>query len=136
MLFVFVRNAQANFRLHRVCKRNLDTHPSNLDRLTESFLPGVVPIYLSESSPPAFRASFAGIAYQLGNMASAGSAQIEARGGENWKVVVDGKVVPDYAKVQGEKDGGQYRTGRGTARRAHARCFRQVSCSAWSSRGP
>lgn len=42
-------------------------------------------------------------------MASAGSAQIEARGGENWKVVVDGKVVPDYAKVQGEKDCEQYR---------------------------
>jgi len=62
---------------------------------------GVVPIYLSESSPPAFRASFAGIAYQLGNMASAGSAQIEARGGENWRTTVQGKNVPDYAKVQG-----------------------------------
>lgn len=61
----------------------------------------MVPIYLSESSPPAFRASFAGIAYQLGNMASAGSAQIEARGGENWRTVVQGMEVPDYAKVQG-----------------------------------
>jgi len=40
-------------------------------------------------------------------MASAGSAQIEARGGENWKVVVDGNVVPDYAKVQGESSCGR-----------------------------
>jgi SHS family lactate transporter-like MFS transporter len=29
---------------------------------------GVVPICLSESAPPAFRASFAGIAYQLGKL--------------------------------------------------------------------
>jgi hypothetical protein len=36
-------------------------------------------------------------------MASAGSAQIEARGGDNWKVSVNGQVVPDYAKVQGER---------------------------------
>ncbi|WVQ69356.1 uncharacterized protein L199_007573 [Kwoniella botswanensis] len=31
---------------------------------------GVVPIYLGEVSPPAFRALFAGLSYQLGNMAS------------------------------------------------------------------
>ena len=35
-------------------------------------------------------------------MASSGSAQIEARGGENWRTNVQGRDVPDYAKVQGE----------------------------------
>lgn len=36
-----------------------------------------------------------------GNMVSSAAAQIEARGGENFKTVVRGKIVPDYAKVQG-----------------------------------
>jgi len=65
---------------------------------------GVIPVFLSEISPPAFRASFPGIAYQLGNMVSAASAQIEATGGDNLKttIIKDGKpmVVQDYAKVQ------------------------------------
>jgi len=39
---------------------------------------GVVPILLSEISPPAFRSTFPGVAYQLGNMVSSASAQIEA----------------------------------------------------------
>lgn len=60
---------------------------------------GVVPIYLSEIAPPAFRASFAGVAYQLGNMVSSAAAQIEARGGENIKLA--GTNTPDYATVQG-----------------------------------
>jgi SHS family lactate transporter-like MFS transporter len=60
---------------------------------------GVVPIYLSEISPPAFRASFAGIAYQLGNMASAGSAQIVATGAQNLKL--KGTNIADYATIQG-----------------------------------
>jgi SHS family lactate transporter-like MFS transporter len=60
---------------------------------------GVVPIYLSEIAPPAFRASFAGVAYQLGNMVSSAAAQIEARGGENIKL--KGTNTPDYATVQG-----------------------------------
>lgn len=60
---------------------------------------GVIPIYLAEISPPAFRASFAGIAYQLGNMASAGSAQIVAVGGEHIKL--KGTTTPDYATIQG-----------------------------------
>lgn len=60
---------------------------------------GVVPIYLSEIAPPAFRASFAGIAYQLGNMVSSAAAQIEARGGENIKL--PGTTIPDYATIQG-----------------------------------
>jgi SHS family lactate transporter-like MFS transporter len=49
---------------------------------------GIVPIYLGEISPPAFRASFAGLAYQLGNMASSGAAQIEADAGASLKLAV------------------------------------------------
>src|SRR5688572_21383997 len=37
---------------------------------------GVVPIHLNELSPPAYRSSFPGITYQLGNMISSPSAQI------------------------------------------------------------
>ncbi|KAF8889142.1 carboxylic acid transporter protein [Gymnopilus junonius] len=48
---------------------------------------GVIPIQLSEMSPPAFRATFPGVAYQVGN-------DYHYR---KWKVV----NVPDYAKVQG-----------------------------------
>lgn len=66
---------------------------------------GVVPIQLAELSPPAFRATFPGVAYQLGNMISAASAQIEAVGGNNLKttIIENGvaKQVPDYATVQG-----------------------------------
>jgi SHS family lactate transporter-like MFS transporter len=52
-------------------------------------------------SPPAFRSTFPGLAYQLGNMISSASSQIEALGGEHNKIIVHGKQVPDYAKVQG-----------------------------------
>ncbi|KAJ7473258.1 carboxylic acid transporter [Mycena latifolia] len=62
---------------------------------------GVIPIHLAEMAPPAFRATFPGVAYQLGNMVSSASAQIEATGGDNLKTTLNGKVVPDYAKVQG-----------------------------------
>ncbi|KAI0695981.1 MFS general substrate transporter, partial [Cytidiella melzeri] len=64
---------------------------------------GVIPIQLAEISPPAFRATFPGVAYQLGNMVSSASAQIEATGGDNLKTTLAGtnEVVPDYAKVQG-----------------------------------
>ncbi|PPR05985.1 hypothetical protein CVT24_004622 [Panaeolus cyanescens] len=66
---------------------------------------GVIPIQLAEMSPPAFRATFPGVAYQLGNMVSSASAQIEATGGDNLRttLVQNGKVtdVPDYATVQG-----------------------------------
>ncbi|PGG97682.1 MFS transporter, SHS family, lactate transporter [Blastomyces parvus] len=37
---------------------------------------GVIPIHLNELSPPAFRSSFPGVTYQLGNMISSPSAQI------------------------------------------------------------
>ncbi|KAG6370532.1 carboxylic acid transporter protein [Boletus reticuloceps] len=66
---------------------------------------GVIPIQLAELSPPAFRATFPGVAYQLGNMVSAASSQIEATGGRNLQttIYVDGqpKPVNDYATVQG-----------------------------------
>ncbi|KAF9014018.1 carboxylic acid transporter protein [Cyathus striatus] len=66
---------------------------------------GVIPIQLAEMSPPAFRATFPGVAYQLGNMVSSASAQIEATGGRHLRttIIEDGKVtdVPDYATVQG-----------------------------------
>ncbi|KAF9078731.1 MFS general substrate transporter [Rhodocollybia butyracea] len=72
---------------------------------------GVIPIQLSEMSPPAFRATFPGVAYQVGNMVSSASSQIEATGGSHLKTTVavpvsaqfptGEKVVPDYATVQG-----------------------------------
>lgn len=64
---------------------------------------GVIPIYLAEISPPAFRATFPGVAYQLGNMVSSASAQIEATGGDQLKTHLKGhtELVPDYATVQG-----------------------------------
>ncbi|KAI3605293.1 carboxylic acid transporter [Moniliophthora roreri] len=68
---------------------------------------GVIPIQLAEMSPPAFRATFPGVAYQLGNMISSASAQIEARGGEDIRTTIlspkTGQLedVPDYATVQG-----------------------------------
>jgi len=39
---------------------------------------GVVPIHLNELSPPDVRGTFPGLTYQLGNLLSAGAAQIEA----------------------------------------------------------
>lgn len=70
---------------------------------------GVVPIYLSEIAPPAFRATYAGLAYQLGNAASSASSQIEADGGNSikernpaWHPGAPSSVheyIPDYAKV-------------------------------------
>ncbi|KAJ7617913.1 MFS general substrate transporter [Roridomyces roridus] len=62
---------------------------------------GVIPIHLTELSPPAFRATFPGVAYQIGNMISSTAAQIEATGGNNFKKLVNGVETPDYAKVQG-----------------------------------
>lgn len=60
---------------------------------------GVVPIYLSEISPPAFRAVFAGLSYQLGNAASSASAQIEATAGLHLRVFVRGQDRPDYGLI-------------------------------------
>ncbi|MBW0496369.1 hypothetical protein O181_036084 [Austropuccinia psidii MF-1] len=61
---------------------------------------GVVPIYLSEVSPPAFRAIFTGLTYQIGNMISAPTFQGEARAGELHRTFVGGRYVADYAFVQ------------------------------------
>ncbi|KII86733.1 hypothetical protein PLICRDRAFT_665144 [Plicaturopsis crispa FD-325 SS-3] len=65
---------------------------------------GVIPIQLAEMSPPAFRATFPGVAYQLGNMVSSASSQIEATGGAHQRttIVENGVVtdIPDYATVQ------------------------------------
>ncbi|GAA95496.1 hypothetical protein E5Q_02151 [Mixia osmundae IAM 14324] len=57
----------------------------------------VVPAYLLELSPVAVRATFPGVAYQLGNAISASSAQIEARAGEGL-MTPEGR--PDYGKAQ------------------------------------
>ncbi|KAJ7852931.1 hypothetical protein B0H14DRAFT_796164, partial [Mycena olivaceomarginata] len=62
---------------------------------------GIIHNHLAEMALPAFRATFPGVAYQLGNMVSSASAQIEATGGEHLKTTIKGVVVPDYAKVQG-----------------------------------
>lgn len=66
---------------------------------------GVIPIQLAEMSPPAFRATFPGVTYQLGNMISSAASQIEATAGENLRttIIKNGVPtdVPDYAKVQG-----------------------------------
>ncbi|KAJ3756611.1 MFS general substrate transporter [Lentinula raphanica] len=72
---------------------------------------GVMAIHLTEISPPAFRATFPGVVYQVGNMVSSASAQIEAVGGNNLKTTIPvpissanptgQKIVPDYGKVQG-----------------------------------
>lgn len=70
---------------------------------------GIVPVYLSECSPPAFRSLFMGLFYQLGNMASGSAGQIEAVAAHNnplkrnGRTVLDhqGHVLPDYAKIQG-----------------------------------
>ncbi|KAG2123834.1 carboxylic acid transporter protein [Suillus clintonianus] len=65
---------------------------------------GVIPIQLAEMSPPAFRATFPGVAYQLGNMISSASATIESTGGDHLKTTIMKNgvltVVQDYATVQ------------------------------------
>ncbi|KAG8911293.1 hypothetical protein FRC01_005793 [Tulasnella sp. 417] len=68
---------------------------------------GIIPVHLNELSPAGFRSTFPGVAYQLGNMVSSASAQIEATAGENLRTVIYNKAtgqmqeVPDYGKVQG-----------------------------------
>ncbi|KAJ7761153.1 hypothetical protein B0H14DRAFT_3595084 [Mycena olivaceomarginata] len=66
---------------------------------------GVISIYFAEMTLLVFRATFPGVAYQLGNMVSSASVQIEANdfptaGGEHLKMTIKGVVVPDYGKVQ------------------------------------
>lgn len=63
---------------------------------------GVIPIHLNELSPPAFRSSFPGITYQLGNMISSPSAQIvNAVAESHLKRGPKGKLVPAYGPTMG-----------------------------------
>jgi sugar phosphate permease len=63
---------------------------------------GVIPIHLNELSPPAFRSSFPGITYQIGNMISSPSAQIvNAISESNFVISGSGKIVEAYGPVMG-----------------------------------
>jgi len=52
----------------------------------------MIPVYLNEISPVELRGTFPGLAYQLGTLLAASSAQIEAFFGE--MLMKDG--IPDY----------------------------------------
>jgi sugar phosphate permease len=63
---------------------------------------GVIPIHLNELSPPAFRSSFVGLTYQLGNMISSPSAQIVNAVAEATMITTaKGKLAPAYGPVMG-----------------------------------
>jgi MFS family permease len=63
---------------------------------------GVIPIHLNELSPPAFRSSFVGLTYQLGNMISSPSAQIVNAAAEGIMITTaHGKPSPAYGPVMG-----------------------------------
>ncbi|WFD44848.1 hypothetical protein MPSI1_003519 [Malassezia psittaci] len=63
---------------------------------------GIIPVYLNEISPPAFRATFPGLSYQLGNLGASASSTIESRGGQSLRMPnpkKPGQTMPNYAKV-------------------------------------
>jgi SHS family lactate transporter-like MFS transporter len=64
---------------------------------------GVIPIHISELSPPNFRSFIVGTAYQLGNLASSASSTIESKIGENFPLTnAAGKTIHgkyNYGKV-------------------------------------
>jgi MFS family permease len=63
---------------------------------------GVIPIHLNELSPPAFRSSFVGLTYQLGNMISSPSAQIVNAAAEGIMIkTAHGEPSPAYGPVMG-----------------------------------
>lgn len=63
---------------------------------------GVIPIHLNELSPPAFRSSFPGLTYQLGNMISSPSAQIVNAIAEGNEIKTNlGKLAPAYGPTMG-----------------------------------
>ncbi|EFW20146.1 hypothetical protein D8B26_003411 [Coccidioides posadasii str. Silveira] len=63
---------------------------------------GVVPIHLNELSPPAFRSSFPGLTYQLGNMISSPSAQIVNAIAESISIRgANGQPAPAYGPTMG-----------------------------------
>ena len=62
----------------------------------------MIPIHLSELSPPAFRSSFVGITYQIGNMISSPSAQIvNAIAEKTFVKAVDGESAEAYGPTMG-----------------------------------
>lgn len=58
----------------------------------------VVPIHLSELSPPQFRAFVTGVSYQLGNLASSATSTIQATLSEKFPIDAD-EGVYDYSKT-------------------------------------
>lgn len=63
---------------------------------------GVIPIHLNELSPPAYRSSFPGLTYQLGNMISSPSAQIvNAIASSHFVTSKSGKLVSAYGPTMG-----------------------------------
>jgi sugar phosphate permease len=63
---------------------------------------GVIPIHLNELSPPAFRSSFPGVTYQIGNMISSPSAQIvNAVAEKTFVTLKNGDKVEAYGPVMG-----------------------------------
>lgn len=64
---------------------------------------GVIPIHLSELSPPRFRAFIVGTAYQMGNLVSSASSTIESTIGQRFPLYEsDGSKIAgkyDYGKV-------------------------------------
>ncbi|KAI5857398.1 carboxylic acid transport protein [Durotheca rogersii] len=63
---------------------------------------GVIPIHLNELSPPAYRSSFPGITYQIGNMISSPSAQIvNAIAESRFVTSKSGKLVEAYGPTMG-----------------------------------
>lgn len=59
---------------------------------------GVCSVYIMELSPPAFRALFGGLAYQLGNLASSASSTIESEISSSFPLPDLGPSIYDYAK--------------------------------------
>ncbi|KAF4555411.1 Sugar (and other) transporter-like protein 32 [Elsinoe fawcettii] len=63
---------------------------------------GVIPIHLNELSPPAYRSSFPGTTYQIGNMISSPSAQIvNAIAESHFITSASGKRVDAYGPTMG-----------------------------------
>ncbi|KAI1474156.1 MFS general substrate transporter [Daldinia eschscholtzii] len=63
---------------------------------------GVIPIHLNELSPPAFRSTFPGVAYQLGNLVSSPAAQIvNAIAESHFVTSKSGKLVDGYGLTMG-----------------------------------
>ncbi len=63
---------------------------------------GVIPIHLNELAPPAYRSSFPGLTYQLGNMISSPSAQIvNAISESHFVTSATGKRVEAYGPTMG-----------------------------------